>query len=120
MKDVAVYPGIEVTLEGGHLIAVAPFTKIEEFEEQCKKIHDEFKEKNDISLDSFMDIFSNHDEYLLIPHYDKKTKIQKFILDIIGSSFICGEVGNPKKFIRLYKEKGTLTPLYYHTCPYTS
>ena len=37
LKDVAVYPGIEVTLEGGHLIVVAPFTKIEEFEEQCKK-----------------------------------------------------------------------------------
>ena len=39
----------------------------------------------------------------LIPHYDKKPKIQKFILDRIDSSFICGEVGNPKKFIRLYK-----------------
>lgn len=113
LKDVAVYPGIEVTLEGGHLIVVAPFTKIEEFEEQCKKIHDEFKEKKDISLDSFMDIFSNHDEYLLIPHYYKNPKIQKFILDRIGSSFICGEVGNPKKFIRLYKEKGTLTPLLF-------
>jgi hypothetical protein len=56
---------------------------------------------------------SNHDEYLLIPHYDKKPKIHKFILDRIGSSFICGEVGNPKKFIRLYKEKGTLTPLFF-------
>lgn len=111
--QIPVYPGIEISLEKGHILVISPLEDLDVFEEQCKKIEEEFAENGDIDLNCFLEIFTNLKDYLLIPHYDKNPKIQKFVLDRLDSFVFCGEVANSKKFVRLYKDKTQITPVFF-------
>ena len=70
--DVAVFPGIEVTLDCGHILIIADVAKLDLFEEQAKQINERITQpKNNISIDELTAVFNNLDEHLVIPHYDK-------------------------------------------------
>ena len=111
--NVKVFPGIEVDLEGGHILVIADPLEIDSFIEKSASIKEEFESKHDISIAYFKNIFSDVGHYLFIPHYDKKPKVPKQILSLLGSSIFCGEVGNPNKFIRQYKSEDEITPVIF-------
>ena len=50
--------------------------------------------KSVITYDEFISIFTNYEEYLLVPHYKKKPAMQQSILKKFGKNSTCGEVDN--------------------------
>lgn len=112
--DVVVFPGIEVTLDCGHILIVADVANLDSFEEQAKQINEKVTQpKDNISIDGLTAIFSNLDEYLVIPHYDKKPAIKGNALDRLQAFLSCGEVDSAKKFIRAIKDDAKVTPVLF-------
>ena len=56
----------------GHILIVADLANLDSFEEQARQINERVTQpKDNISIDEFTAVFSNLDEHLVIPHYDK-------------------------------------------------
>ena len=70
--SIRVFPGIEVDIEGGHLLVITEETDLEDFTEKCAAIYEMNGGSNTstISEAAFIGIFSELNKYLLIPHYD--------------------------------------------------
>lgn len=111
--DVSVFPGIEITLESGHILLIGKDSEIDDFNDKCYKIANEFASNGNISYEFLESTFGDLSNYLLIPHYDKKPKIPNATIDKLGTNFYCGEVANSKKFVRLQKENKSITPLFF-------
>lgn len=112
--DVPVFPGIEVTLDCGHLLVIADVANLDSFEDQAKLINEKITEPTDsISIDELTAIFGNLGEHLVIPHYDKKPAIKGDALERLGDFVSCGEVDSAKKFIRAIKDDAKLTPVLF-------
>ncbi len=110
--DITVLPGIEVDLENGHIIVIADVDKLDTFEEQCNLLKEKILDnKAFITYDEFISIFTNYEEYLLVPHYKKKPAMQQNILKKFGKNITCGEVDNIKKFCVLKKQQDDLVPI---------
>ena len=58
-------------------------------------------------------IFGDLNNYLVIPHYDKKPAITGETLEKIKPYASAGEVDSPKKFIRAIKDDTKLTPVLF-------
>lgn len=52
------------------------------------------------------------DEYLLIPHYPKKTKVTINVIKSFSNDISVIEVGSIKEFLREYKENKEYTPVW--------
>jgi len=66
----AVFPGIEVTLDCGHVLVVADVAHLDSFEEQTRQINDRITQPGDsITIDELCEVFVNLAEYLVIPHH---------------------------------------------------
>lgn len=114
LDDVIVFPGIEINLEGGHLLLVSEINSIEEFSIKCKKVEDLIEDPKDyITLKQLKEIYEDLSKYLLIPHYEKKPKIRKEIIEDIREYISCGEVASIKDFLRLNKDDKSLTPVWF-------
>ena len=112
--DVIVFPGIEVTLDCGHILIVADVANLDSFEEQSKKINKRLTQiKDSISIDELTAVFSNLDDHLVIPHYDKKPAIKGDALQRLKAFVSCGEVDSAKKFIRAIKDDAKVTPVLF-------
>ena len=110
----AVFPGIEVTLDCGHLLIVADVARLDLFEEQARQINERITQPTDcISIDELCRIFGNLAEYLVIPHYDKKPAIKGSALKRLSAFVSCGEVDSAKKFIRAVKSVASITPVLF-------
>jgi hypothetical protein len=97
--SIPVFPGIEINLEKGHLLLIAPPDEITEFTMQCEKITKIVDNPNVfLSVDQLKSIFPTLNRYLLIPHYDKDPAIPLEKLSSIRDNIICGEVNSIKKF----------------------
>jgi len=108
------FPGIEVTLDCGHLLIIADDAHLELFEEQARKVNERItKRENSITIDELNEIFDNLAEYLVIPHYEKKPAIKGSTLESIKQYVSCGEVDSPKKFIRSIKGSAGVTPVLF-------
>ena len=115
LENIKVFPGIEINLENGHVLVISSPDMLSKFEEGCKKIENNFLNSNgldSIDYDGFLSIFSNLNQYLLIPHYDKEPRISDTVLNNLNGYIEAGEVQSPKKFERYKKEKG-LTPVLF-------
>lgn len=108
-----IFPGIEVSLDTGHILVIAPVEKLIEFDSECLKIATHFKSKDSISVDEFLDVFSNLKNYLVVPHYDKSPKIQDSVIKRLHEHIFCGEVQSPKKFEYCIKDASKLTPVLF-------
>ena len=76
--DVVVFPGIEVTLDCGHVLIISDVANLDAFEEKTEQVSAKITSpKDSISIDELTDIFRNLDEHLVIPHYDKKPAIRR-------------------------------------------
>lgn len=108
-----VFPGIEIDLERGHMLVICDDENLDDFKEKANLIKKEFEANKDISLSSFNEIFKDSDHYIFIPHYDKKPKIDKQLINSMGVKVFCGEVSNANKFVRLYKKENEKTPVLF-------
>jgi len=112
--DVVVFPGIEVTLDCGHILIVADVANLDTFEEHAKQISARIARPEDsITIDELTEVFSNLDEHLVIPHYDKKSAIKGKALERIAAVVSCGEVDSAKEFIRAVKSDADVTPVLF-------
>ncbi len=110
--NITVFPGIEVDLENGHIIVIADADSLDKFDDQCNLLKEKIVDnKSVITYDEFISIFTNYEEYLLVPHYKKKPAMQQSILKKFGKNITCGEVDNIKKFCVLKKQQDDLVPL---------
>lgn len=108
-----VFPGIEIDLETGHILVIANPINLISFEKQAKAIQEEYFRKGNISIDFFEKVFTQTNGLIMIPHYEKKPKVPKQILNLLGENIFCGEVSNPNKFYRLFKKENDLTPVLF-------
>jgi hypothetical protein len=112
--DIVVFPGIEVDLEKGHILIISDISNLENFEHKSESVAEKINQATDcITVDELEEIFGNLDDYLIIPHYEKKPRIKSETLDRISSFLVAGEVDSAKKFIRAIKDERKLTPLLF-------
>ena len=115
--EIKVFPGIEIDLEGGHLLLISENDILDDFALKCQKVKDLIPTKDDsINYEQLIDIFPNLKDYLLIPHYDKKPNIKPITLEKLGKNIIAGEVTSLRKFKTCIKEADKLTPLIFSDC----
>ncbi len=111
--DIKVFPGVEVSVAKGPLLVIASSDDINTFEVECNELSSKFATSDDyITVVQFKEIFKNHSNYLLIPHYKKSPEISNEIIDNIGG-ITCGEVSSHKKFISSLKQEGSLVPVLF-------
>lgn len=114
--SIPVFPGIEIDLEGGHLLMITEIDDFEivNFDEKCKKVSSLIsKSTDDITLNQFNGIFPDLQKYLLIPHYDKSPVIKQSVLKSLQSYITSGEVASVSKFKRLLKNDNDLVPVLF-------
>ena len=101
--NISVFPGVEV---------IADERDLDKFVEQCNQLKEKMQEgRKFIFYDEFITIFSNYEQYLLIPHYKKKPTLQQQIIKKFGKNITCGEVDSIKKFCTLKKQEDDLVPI---------
>ena len=114
--DIPVFPGIEVDLEGGHILVITEINdfEISNFNLKCKQVSALIQTaEDDISLSQFKDIFQDLGKYLLIPHYDKKPSIKSEVIKELQPYIYAGEVASIPKFRRAYKDNANLVPVLF-------
>jgi len=112
--NAVVFPGIEVSLECGHVLVIAACDALDTFEEKADRLHERVATPLDtISLDDFERIFGDLRSYLVIPHYEKSPAVTGASLDRISQYACSGEVDSAKKFIRATKNDAGLTPVLF-------
>ena len=110
----AAFPGIEVTLDCGHVLVVADVAHLDSFEEQTRQINKRITQPGDsITIDELCKVFANLAEHLVIPHYDKKPAIKGEALERLAAFVSCGEVDSAKKFIRAVKSDANVSPVLF-------
>ncbi|MDO8656278.1 MAG: hypothetical protein Q7K45_03490 [Nanoarchaeota archaeon] len=113
LKNVAVFPGIEIDFEDGHLLLISENEKLDDFNQKCESVKNEFGSGNKITIDKLKEIFIDLSGYLLIPHYDKRPKVRQSAIDALKDYIFAGEVQSPKKFHRIMKEAHSLSPVVF-------
>ncbi len=112
--EVVVFPGIEVSLDCGHILIISDTTDLEDFESKAKLVAQRITQIEDsISVDELGKIFGDLNDYLVIPHYQKGPSIKVEDLNQIASYVSAGEVDSAKKFIRAIKDKTMFTPVLF-------
>lgn len=112
--DVVVFPGIEVTLDCGHVLIISDVANLDAFKEQAEQVSARITTPRDsIPIDELTTIFRNLSEHLVIPHYGKKPAIKGEALKRIAEFISSGEVDSAKKFIRAIKDETQLTPVLF-------
>ena len=110
--NISVFPGVEVDVENAHMIVITDESDLDNFCEQCNQLKEKMEDgRKFISYDEFITIFSNYEQYLLIPHYKKKPALQQQIIKKFGKNITCGEVDSVKKFCTLKKQEDDLVPI---------
>ena len=112
--DIAVFPGIEVYLERGHILIISDGCDLEDFESRTEHIMEIIAHTGDtLSVEEMSKIYGDLDRYLIIPHYDKDPSITSETIDSIKPYINAGEVDSAKKFIRAIKDNEKITPLLF-------
>ena len=110
-----VLPGIEISLEGGHILVIGEncVESINVLNEISNQIG---SHENDdhyaMTIDEFNQLLPKEGDFLLIPHYMKDPKISKSVLARIKVDVFVGEAQSPKKFYSIEKEN-KYTPVYF-------
>ncbi len=112
--EVVVFPGIEVNIDCGHVLIISDVADLEDFEHKAEVVAQRIIQIGDsISVNELEEIYGDLNNYLVIPHYDKKPSIKGETLDRIASCVSAGEVDSAKKFIRAIKDEKKLTPVLF-------
>ncbi|WP_099203921.1 histidinol-phosphatase [Scatolibacter rhodanostii] len=112
--DILVLPGIEINLEGGHLLLIANSDELIDFNLKCNEISKLIQSADDcITVSQLKQIFVNMSNYLLIPHYEKKPILKATTIQALRQYINAGEVNSVKKFQYCLKDNTCLTPVYF-------
>ena len=112
--SIEVLPGIEIDLEGGHLLLISDSDELLDFTNKCKLVTDCIETKEDeITVDKLKEIFPRLDKYLLIPHHDKRPILLNEVIKRIGVPIYCGEVGSVRKFKKCLADRSSLVPVLF-------
>jgi len=112
--DIAVFPGIEVNLEKCHILIISDGSNLGDFETRTNLISQKITEIGHyVSVEELKNIFGDLNNYLVIPHYDKKPSIKGETLEKIKRNVQAGEVDSAKKFIRSIKDDTKLPPVLF-------
>ena len=112
--NIAVFPGIEVTLECGHILVISEQSNLDKLAKQAEQVNNIIVEPDgSLSMDDFARIFNNLGDYLVIPHYFKKPAIRNEGLERFSDYIFSGEVDCAKKFLRVVKDETKLVPLLF-------
>lgn len=112
--QIPVFPGVEVTLDGGHLLMIGDDSMIDDLDEKANKLNQFIINPGDyIKYDDFINLFQNYNQYLLIPHYQKDPKIKEQVLEKMKEHIYCGEVQSPKKWCVCKKDINCLVPVIF-------
>lgn len=112
--DCVVFPGIEINLDRGHVLVISENDNLDEFQLKTQAVSEKITAVGDsITVDELVHIFSDLDNYLVIPHYEKRPAISGDTLDQIRKFISAGEVDSPKKFIRMAKDEAEITPVIF-------
>lgn len=116
LKDmrVVVYPGIEISLENGHILVICDdneesYTTLGNITTEISK-----NEKNDMYKMNIVDFnrLCVNKGFLLIPHYIKGPVLGEEYIKKIEEKVKIGEVGSPKNFFKM-KKNDDLVPVYF-------
>ncbi len=122
--DIVVFPGIEIDLEGGHLLVISDnsdLSEINDFSKKCDRVNQLIKTKDDdITVEQFADIFPSLDKFLLIPHYHKRPIVKTETIRKINTLISAGEVSSYKKFKSCVKDPDSLVPVIFSDSRYFS
>lgn len=109
-----VFPGIEVDIEGSHLLLIGDISEINDLENASSELEKLIIDENSsITFEQFEKIFPNYEKYLLIPHYKKPPRMQQSTIRKFNGLIKCGEVPNAKKFSIIIKDKKSLIPVVF-------
>lgn len=109
-----VFPGIEIDIEGGHLLLISDGEELTDFTQKCSLVSTENPTKDDsITVTKLHEIFPDLSKYLLIPHYSKNPIIKDETLSKLGSHISAGEVTSPKKFVYCLNDIDSLVPVLF-------
>lgn len=112
--EIAVFPGIEIDLEGGHVLLVTDDHNADRLHGCSDKVTGLIRSPgDDITHEQLLAIFGDLRDFLVIPHYEKKPSIQIETLDKLKGYVTAGEVDSAKKFIRCAKDHSCLTPVLF-------
>lgn len=112
--SISVLPGIEIDLEGGHMLLISDNKELDDFAEKCNLVQAEIPSGQDyITIDKLQSIFPDLSKYLLIPHYDKKPILRQDIIDKLKPNISAGEVTSVRKFKSCLKEPDKLVPVIF-------
>jgi Fe-S cluster assembly ATPase SufC len=112
--EVAVFPGIEISLDCGHVLIISDTDDLGEFENKAGLVAQGItRSGGHISLEDLKDIFGDLGDYLVIPHYQKEQSLRVEDLNQISRYVQAGEVASVKKFIRATKDESMLTPVLF-------
>lgn len=113
LKDIKVFPGVEIDYEDGHLLLISENENLEDFDSKCASIEAEYDGNGKITHAKLIEIFSDLNQYLLIPHHDKDPKVGQEHIDTLSGNITAGEVSSPKGFYRQVKQDGALVPVLF-------
>ncbi|MDB4940158.1 MAG: hypothetical protein JWO40_583 [Candidatus Doudnabacteria bacterium] len=116
LPNAVILPGIEIDFENGHLLLVSENINLEDFSQKCDLITAELQNNDTVKANKLREIFVNLSDYLLVPHYDKKPRVNQHAFELLNDCIFTGEVSSPKKFNRLMKEDLPLTPVLFSDC----
>lgn len=97
LPNILVLPGIEVSVEGYHVLVVAKDDEIDAFAAQCSGIKPMKQSEQGIATEEFVALFGGGD-HLVIPHYRKKPSIREPELQKIAGCVSALEVSSQKKW----------------------
>lgn len=112
--DISVLPGIEVSLEKGHMLVIGNINDTDILVEQSNKMRQFIlDEQSYLTYEQFLSIFDNYKDYLLIPHYIKDPPVPIDVINKFGNDIIIGEVSSAKKWFSLMKQRDKLIPVLF-------
>ncbi len=111
---IAVFPGIEINMQSGHLLIIDDVDRLEDFQSKADEIRAIIKTAEDsVTFDKLTQIYGDLTEYLIIPHYQKKPPISGDELNSLLPYISAGEVDSPRKFVRMWNDVNQPTPVLF-------
>ncbi|WP_225027163.1 phosphotransferase [Pseudomonas aeruginosa] len=112
--DCVVFPGIEINLESGHVLVISENENLDDFQLKANAVSQKIIAVGDsISVDELVQIFGDLNNYLVIPHYEKRPCLHAETIRKLRDFISAGEVDSPKKFVRMAKDDAELTPVIF-------
>lgn len=112
--SIKVFPGIEIDVEGTHILLIAEDDQLLDFSEKCQLVKEQIPDRNtSINVEKLKEIFPRISDYLLIPHYKKSPEIHTDTLSKLQHLISAGEVSSARKFIYCIKDPDALVPVCF-------